>query len=654
MRGEVRVETSSDALAVYGIHRARGRVSFQSRRSRVRVTERERDVADVPRRRRDGEGTTPTLGFAVERGFAAVDRVVFVLVEGFEFARPRVARTPRREPRSKRREERVETFGSRGERRASSRERSFLRGFLRGHLRGVRVRFVAQPPRSSRLRRFFPGVSRAGALRVRASRRRRSEFFAGQPESRARETRRDGARRVLAESLLRRGERARRQTPRRVREVRERRRHRSRHLVRLPRDLAAVFRLLVGARDDPRRVSGAGRRLRRERRGGARVPRRRALGANRLRHHLPAMMPAVERAGTFRLRGTHRRGRRASQDPRHLRRRQRGRLEDARRRGRAGSHRGDDGSHRGVVAIVAIVAVVARGEDETDGEGGGLREPREVRAVVDGKADGGVVGGPLSRVQAGDGGGGVGGVGGDAGALDGVDDDEDAAEHGGVLEERGERAGEVGGVRGHGLADVESALEREAGLLQEVGDVLGEALVREGVREDERRGGARARGAGGGGGVEGGVRDARPVVGRPLGRRLGRRRVGRRAKARHERRELGGLPGTLRAGQHERVRGAERGDVRVESRLHVVPSRATVSRERARVHGQAGLEHVGPTRLQRSLLEPQRARHGTLRRRGRPRRPVVRHVHLAGGDARLDQLCHPRSRCRASKSRRSS
>ena len=420
--------------------------------------------------------------------------------------------------------------------------------------------------------------------------------------------------------------------------------------MRLRRHLAAVLRLLVGAGDDPRRVSRSRRRLRSERRDGARVPRRRALGANRLRHHLPAVMPTIERAVTFRLRGADGRGRRAGEDPRDLRSRQRGHLEYRRRRGRARHHRGDDGSRSIEASVVAMTAripgIVARGEDEPNGERRGLGQPRDVRATVRGNFAARVARGSFSRIYAGDGGGGVGSVGRDARALHGVYDDEDAAEHGGVFEERGERAGKVRGVRGHGLADVECALEREAGLLQEVGDVLGEALVREGVREDERRGGARAsrraRRVGDARTVVVGGEVARPVV----GRRLGRRRVGRRAKARHERRELGGLPGTLRAGQHERVRGTERGDVRVEGRLHVVPSRATVSRERARVRGRTGREHVGPTRLQRSLLEPQRARHGTLGRSGPPRRPVARHGHLAN-DARPEQLCRPRSRCRA-------
>ena len=359
-------------------------------------------------------------------------------------------------------------------------------------------------------------------------------------------------------------------------------------------------------------------------------------------------MPTIERAVTFRLRGADGRGRRAGEDPRDLRRRQGGHLEYRRRRGRARHHRGDDGSRSIEASVVARVpGIVARGEDEPNGERRGLGQPRDVRATVRGNFATRVFR-AFSRIYAGDGGGGVGGVGRDARALHGVYDDEDAAEHGGVLEERGEGLRKVRGVRGQWLADVERALEREAGLLQEVGDVLGEALVREGVREDERRGGARAsrRARRVGESAARGARVARPVV----GRRLGRRRVGRRAKARHERRELGGLPGTLRAGQHERVRGTERGDVRVEGRLHVVASRATVSRERARVRGRTGREHVGPTRLQRSLLEPQRARHGTLGRSGPPRRPVARHGHLAN-DARPEQLCRPRSRCRAQKAK---
>ena len=93
----------------------------------------------------------------------------------------------------------------------------------------------------------------------------------------------------------------------------------------------------------------------------------------------------------------------------------------------------------------------------------------------------------VPRVQAGDGGCRVGGVRGYRDALRGVHDDEDAAEDRGVLEEGGERLGELRRVVRDGLANVEAPLEDEARALEEVRDVAREAGIREGVLQDERR-----------------------------------------------------------------------------------------------------------------------------------------------------------------------
>ena len=281
-----------------------------------------------------------------------------------------------------------------------------------------------------------------------------------------------------------------------------------------------------------------------------------------------------------------------------------------------------------------------------DGEGG-IGEPRDVRGGRRERTEASRARSPRS---AGDGGGGVGGVGGDAGALDGVDDDEDAAEHGGVLEERGERAGRSAGSEGTGSRMLNRRLSARQDFSRKWATSWEKLWS---AKECARMNGGAARAA------ERAEAEASRSATRAPSSDAARDDVSDVAASDAERRRDTSAASSVvfpepSAPVSTSVCG---GRARRRARREP-PARRPVARDRlprtcARARA-AGLEHVGPTRLQRSLLEPQRARHGTLRRRGRPRRPVVRHVHLAGGDARLDQLCHPRSRCRASKSRRSS
>ena len=361
---------------------------------------------------------------------------------------------------------------------------------------------------------------------------RAAQLVAGDAEPGDRDGHARGGDGVLAVPRLHRVQRLPKQTPGGTRHVVNRPRDGPRALEHLvdglvrvvPRGrLDGVTPLVLLARVSPlvHRGSGAGRHPSAvlgllHRRAyptgrGSHPERRRAVRPNRVHNLRYLLTPVVRVPGrrTGAARGEH-----GEHGARLLRRERRRRIHSSRRRANRSKHPLDDPPRRplhpprplhprrplqGVEGVVGVPP----GDDEPDREGRGVRDPREVRARVGdverrsvrvGRRVASVApqrrelgqGVPVARVQTRDGGGGEGRVGRHRDALRGVDDDEDAAEQRRVLEERGERLGEVRRVRRDGLADVEASPEGEARALEEVRDVAREARVCEGVLQDER------------------------------------------------------------------------------------------------------------------------------------------------------------------------
>ena len=418
-----------------------------------------------------------------------------------------------------------------------------------------------------------------------------------------------------------------------------------------PRELIfLVRRRRFAARRDPRAVLGRRAQPGDERRRDAREQRRRAVplgGVDNRRRLEAVVVPALERGrAVFKravfVRLAERRGRGARQHRARLLHRQGGHRVRRARRGRPGLYGARDADGARVFRLRLALArrrILPAREHEPHGERRRLREPLEVFAQIHevsvGCRESARVVSPLdgrrvvvrrrardaflfsllllekkirrrvfSRVEAGDGDGADARVRRAPRGLARVYDDHDSAMQRRGLQEPREALRQVGGVAREGRRDAECPLQPRARLLQEVRGVLREGGVRERVREHERglpvvlvrlrgprwrfRCFARSRSR----------LELRRRTGSPSGRAVASRVVvetvvGARILAPaasqpvRQHRELGGLARALGAGEHERVRRAQRRDVRSEPRAHLGPRREPVA-ERVPVPGQAG------------------------------------------------------------------